>query len=357
MNNRELFRNIMFYGDFDRMPVIHWTGWTETLERWYGEGLPRDAKIHEFLGTSPHWTGVGADLGLLPEFEEEVFQETAEYRILRQKDGVICQAWKNKSCIPHFMDFTLKTAADWPEYKKRLQPDAARIPADLDARLARADSSGLPVVISTTSLMGWIRNWMGVANMSYLMYDDRDCYRDMVATLADLACWGLDQVIPRMKRPPDMGFGWEDICGRSGPLVSPHIFEECVAPGYRKIREKLERYGVFLLGIDSDGDVGPLVRQWLEAGVNVQFPIEVGPWNGDGMAYRKKYGKNLRIIGNYDKLELEKGRAAIVRELHRRIPLMKDGGYMLMPDHLITPGVPLADYRFFIEELRRLRLT
>ena len=54
MTNRELFLNIMTYGNFDRMPVVHWTGWTETMERWYGEGLPRDKDIHEFLGTRPH---------------------------------------------------------------------------------------------------------------------------------------------------------------------------------------------------------------------------------------------------------------------------------------------------------------
>ncbi|MEI6425614.1 MAG: hypothetical protein WCP55_25600, partial [Lentisphaerota bacterium] len=71
MTNRELFQNIMHYGNFDRMPVIHWTGWPETLERWYGEGLPRDKNIHEVLGTKPHWAGTGVDVGLFPKFEEE----------------------------------------------------------------------------------------------------------------------------------------------------------------------------------------------------------------------------------------------------------------------------------------------
>jgi hypothetical protein len=72
MNNRQLFQAIMSYGDFDRMPVVHWTGWTETMERWYEEGLPRDADVHAFLGTQPHWAGIGLHLDLLPAFEEEV---------------------------------------------------------------------------------------------------------------------------------------------------------------------------------------------------------------------------------------------------------------------------------------------
>ena len=71
--------------------------------------------------------------------------------------------------------------------------------------------------------------------------------------------------------------------GRCGPFVSPDIFRECVAPGYKKIRAKLEEYGVTLYGIDSDG-------------------------------------------------------------------------FMMMPDHLITPGVALDDYRWFLNRWRQIQL-
>ncbi len=356
MTQRELSREIMHYGDFDRMPVIHWIGWPETNERWLGEGLPADVGQHAYFRANGWQAGVGVNLGLFPAFEEEVLEETAEYRIFRDAAGVVQKDWKHRSCIPHFIDFTLKTAAEWDRYKQRLQPDPARIPDDLDERIARAEGSGLPIAISTASMMGWIRNWMGVENMCYLMFDAPDCYADMVDTLAELTCWGIDQVIPRMHTAPDWGFGWEDICGKNGPLVSPPIFDRCVAPGYRKIREKLESYGVGLLGIDSDGLVEPLLGNWLDAGVNIHFPIEIGTWEADPMALRKKFGRDLRIIGGFNKLTLERGRDAIDAELARRRPIMEDGGFLLMPDHLITPGVPLADYTYYIEKVRQLRL-
>ena len=44
----------------------------------------------------------------------------------------------------------------------------------------------------------------------------------------------LEEILPKMRRlgvTPDMGFGWEDICGKSGPLVSPAIFDRSVASG------------------------------------------------------------------------------------------------------------------------------
>jgi len=356
MTTRELFQAIMSYGEFDRMPVIHWRGWDETRRRWIAEGLPEDVSEHEYFDAVPWCTWVGVELSLHPAFEKEVLEETDEYRVFRDSAGVVQKDWKHRSCIPTFLDFTLKTAADWDQYKERLQPDPARIPDDLDERITRAESSGLPIAVGTASLMGWIRNWMGVVNMSYLMYDDGDVYADMVNTLADLTCWGIDQVIPRMHTTPDCGFGWEDICGKTGPLVSPSLFKKYVAPGYRKIRNKLGEYGVDMLGLDSDGYIEPLLDCWLAAGVNLQFPVEIGTWNADPMALRRKFGRDLHIIGGFNKLVLEKGPAAIDAEIERRAAIMKDGGFLLMPDHLITPGVSLADYQYYLGRVRALRL-
>ncbi len=46
MTYRDLFHQIMHYGTFDHMPVIHWAEWPETLSRWHTEGLPDGADVH-----------------------------------------------------------------------------------------------------------------------------------------------------------------------------------------------------------------------------------------------------------------------------------------------------------------------
>jgi hypothetical protein len=40
MTCRNLFHEIMFHGEFDRMPVIHWNAWPATIEHWGREGMP-----------------------------------------------------------------------------------------------------------------------------------------------------------------------------------------------------------------------------------------------------------------------------------------------------------------------------
>lgn len=353
MTDRELFTSIMHYGEFDRMPVFHWRGWDETRRRWLAEGLSEDRSEHDFFGTSPMSLGVGVNVGLWPAFEEETLEETGEYKVIRQHDGVVARHWKSKSCIPQFLGFTLKGEEGWDEYRKRLQPCPERIPKNLDERIERAKAATVPVSVNTGSMVGWIRNWMGVESLAYLCYDDRELLAEMVTTIADLVCWGLDQVLPRIA--PDLGWGWEDICFRSGPLVSPDIFGEVAVPAYRRIAAKLREAGCDLYLVDCDGFIEPLVPHWLEGGVNVMFPVEIGAWEADPMEIRRKFGRELLIFGGINKLAIPKGRGAIDAEIARRVPLMKEGGFVPLPDHLIVPDTPLESYRYYLDAIRKLR--
>ncbi|MBN1916803.1 MAG: hypothetical protein JW889_02750 [Verrucomicrobia bacterium] len=350
---RELFNRIMHYEPVDRMPVVHWGGWPETREHWYAEGLPRDADEHEFFHASDVERDVSVNHRLFPPFDEEVLEEDAESKVIRQADGVIARHWKNKSCIPHYIDFTLKGAEGWDEYKRRLQPDPERIPPNLDEIIDQALASGAPISIGTGSMIGWIRDWMGVENLAYLAYDNRDLLAEMVMTIADLIVWSLEQVLPKVK--VDVGWGWEDICFRTGPLLSPDIFAEVAVPGYRKIADTLLKYGVDLYAVDCDGMIDALIPHWLDGGVNVMFPVEIGAWQADPMAMRKKFGKALRFYGGINKLEIAKGRAAFDAEIERRMPLMRDGGYIPLPDHLIVPGTSLDNYRYYLDRIRAMR--
>lgn len=356
MNNQQLWQNIMNYGEFDRIPVFHWCIWDETKTRWLGEGLPQDADICDFVKASPYFINIsGLNHGLNPGFEKETIEETQEYEIFRDTDGVIKQKLKNSSSLPHDIEYTFKTAKDWPEYKKRLQPNPSSVNLSKDWEIQYQKHKS-PIRFLCGSLMGYLRNWMGVENMTYLIQDDPDVFEDYVQTTADLACWRLDELMRKQPIRIDCGQCWEDICGSTGPLISPDTFNKYVAPGYLKIRNKLEQYGIKFFAVDCDGVIEPLIKPWLDAGVNILYPVEIGKWEADPYAMRKKYGKELRLIGGYNKLVLEKGKKEIELELERRIPLIKEGGYIILPDHAITPDTPLDNYKYYLDLVRKLRI-
>ncbi|HIJ73439.1 MAG TPA: hypothetical protein HPP83_04980 [Candidatus Hydrogenedentes bacterium] len=353
MRSRDLFDSIMHYGAFDRMPVWHWGGWGETVKRWREEGLPEDVSEHEFLNAEPMWAGVPINMYLHPAFEEETIEETEKYRIFRQSDGVVAQHFKDQSALPHFIDFLLKDRSGWPEYEKRLQPDPARIPDDLDETLERLNAGALAVAVPTGSMVGWLRDWMGVQNFCVTCCVDPDFVGEVANTIADLVCWGLDQVMPKIR--VDLALGWEDICFKTGPLIQPDVFECVVKPAYRKVSDKLLSYGCDLHAVDCDGWIEPLMPHWLDGGVNVMFPCEVGTWDADVMAWRRKYGRDMRFIGGINKLVLERERKDIDAEIERRKPLMAEGGYIPLPDHLVTPDTPLDNCKYYLDKIREIR--
>ena len=84
------------------------------------------------------------------------------------------------------------------------------------------------------------------------------------------------------------------------------------------------------------------------------FPIEVGKWGGDPHAFRRQYGKEMRLIGGVDKHILMGSRDGILREIDRLAPLVEEGGYIPLPDHRVPPDVPLANYLFYLAEAKRV---
>ena len=177
---------------------------------------------------------------------------------------------------------------------------------------------------------------------------------EIVDTISDLVCWELDQILPKIR--VDLGWFWEDICGNNGPLITPEIFNNCVVPGYRKISDKLLEYDVTLLAVDCDGLVDAIIPGLLDGGVNIIYPVEIGSWGTDPMKLRKRFGSSLRFIGGIRKEEIRKGKAAIDAEIERRLPLIKEGGYIPTPDHEILPGTLLEDYQYYLEKIRAIRL-
>ena len=86
----------------------------------------------------------------------------------------------------------------------------------------------------------------------------------------------------------------------------------------------------------------------LEGGINCLFPFEV-----NGCAHPSelldKYGKQLRIMGGFDKMELGKGKEAIKAYMETLVPLVQRGGYIPFCDHRCPPNVKPEDYLYYLD--------
>ena len=144
------------------------------------------------------------------------------------------------------------------------------------------------------------------------------------------------------------------MAGKSGPLLGPAQIEAFLQPYYQKIWNCARAHGAKIFSQDSDGNMNPVIDAILACGVTCLYPCE--PAAGmDMMELRKKYGARLAFKGGIDKFVLRGDFQAIRAELEYKMsgPLM-GGGTVFAIDHRIPNGVPLANYRYYVETGRRL---
>lgn len=362
MNDRERFNATMHYQPRDRSPICDFGFWKETITLWYDQGLPRNVNpcnSDMFFGMDfgLDWIGAGVNVGLEPLFDEVVLEDRGDYEIVQQIDGVRVLRKKFMGTIPQHQGHLLVDRESWEKhYKPRLDPTTPRrYPADWDSRVRnwRNPKRGNVVVLPAGSLYGWIRDWMGLEAVSLLVYDDPALFEEMVTTIADCVIGVLTRVLETGGHFDAVAM-WEDMCYRAGPLLSPQHFKRYLVPHYRRISDLARSHGVDVLWVDCDGKIDELIPLWLDAGINCMFPVEVGTWGADPMAYRKKYGKDLLMLGGFDKRILAGSKEAIEAEVRRLTPLVEEGGYIGFCDHRVPPDVPLENYVFYLETVRKL---
>ena len=75
----------------------------------------------------------------------------------------------------------------------------------------------------------------------------------------------------------------------------------------------------------------------------------------DMVRLRQKYGKSIAIKGVIDKHVLRTTKEAIRAELEYKLsPEMQGGGIVFALDHLIPNGVPIENYRYYVQLGREL---
>jgi uroporphyrinogen decarboxylase len=366
MNNRERFQATMHYQPRDRSPIADFGFWEETIVIWHDQGLPEhiyfkgsDNNTAEFFGMDfgIDSIGTGVESGLFPKFEEKIIEDHGNRIILQQSDGVIVERDRFMSSIPKPVAHTLTDRASWQKhFLPRLDPETpGRFPDDWEARRQRWLNPQRQQVLTLPggSLYGWLRNWMGLEQLSMTVYDDPAFFDEMVTTVADCILAVLDKTLASGIKFDACGM-WEDMAYNAGPLLSPRHFKKYLVPHYRRIADLCRQYDVDVIWLDCDGKIDALLPLWLEAGINCMFPLEIGTWGADPVKYRQVYGTELLLMGGFDKHILAQSQADIEREINRLAPLVDEGGFIGFCDHRVPPDVPYENYLYYLEKVREI---
>ena len=351
MTDRERFNKQMHYQPVDRCFNMEFGYWEENFHVWplfYENGITNNAEADVFFNFD-QIAGAGGNVWMQPPFEYQIIGETETTKIIRNGDGLLGEIPKDgHDTIPHFKEATIKPPEDWKQVKaERFRLDDPDRIVDVTAlQVAHPPEREYPLGVWCGSMIGRIRDMLTFEGLAYAIYDYPQMVEDMVETACQLVEHSLDQILGKVDF--DYAAGWEDICYKSGPIVSLKFFEDVIVPRYKRIGDKLHAAGIDLWYTDCDGDVRPLLPGFLEAGINCLFPYEVNSCVHPTVLL-EEYGKDLRIMGGVDKLELGKGPAAIKAYLESIAGIVERGGYIPFCDHRCPPNVTPEDYLYYLD--------
>ncbi len=366
MNGRQRFAEVMGYGKPDRSPVLYFGTWPETKVRWKEEGLDAVMMMGDSAGPqipemdtdwemSPDGKGnIWNNQGLLepwprPEGKWETVEEDATTKTLRTPFGGLVQVSKTGSSISHTLKHDLDpTRESWEIYKKALDPsDKTRWRPGWEERVKQINAREHMTCFFGGSLFGRLRDALGVEAISYLPFDDAALYEEMIEFQTEYYM-ALNKPLLE-KASFDFAYIFEDCCFNTGPLLSPDLYRTYFDRRYRRMIDFYHKMGVKYVLIDSDGKIDDLLPLWLESGFDIIFPIEVGTWKASPVAFRKKYGKWMRMMGGVDKHVIPRGEKAIRAEIEPLKEIVAEGGFIPMPDHRIPPDCPLDQFRNYVD--------
>lgn len=359
MNGRELMQAIFAGEPFERLPVPGIYPWAEAEERWHREGLPYGKDCNDALGLiSEDREEFPLDINMVPRLEIKVLGVDEDYvtlvdeygitkRMLRadfSRSGGFMDAAGAMSSMSHWIDFPVKTLADWrPLYEQRFRPSLeGRLPADWDMRKLEwkercrtrwVDFFCFPL----GGLFGGLRQLMGLEGLIYAIADDPALIHTIVDDLSEFWLGTFDVALRDARIDRIMFF--EDMCATKGPLIGPAMYREFIAPGYRKLVGELHSMGVQELWADSDGNFAPLLPEVMSCGFTGISPCEIN----SGMYPEELHEAfpRLNMAGGIDKRVLARGAADIEAEIVRRYrAAWANGHYVPSLDHGAPPDIP-----------------
>ena len=352
LGNRERMIRACLNQDIDRVPYWFMFGpWGETIDRWRGEGLG-DNECYEPFGFDTGFRWLPIDVGFIPRYERKILKVEGDKRTVRDESGITYIEKIGHSTIPYYLDYPVKTRADWEELKEaRLNPDLPeRFPENWSEEVKSLKESDAAIQVGSWpyGLFGTLREFMGVEALLVTFYDDPELIHDMMDYLTDYWLKIYRKALNDIQI--DHIHIWEDMSGKQGSMISPAMFREFMTPNYKKIVSFAKEHDISVISVDTDGNMDDLMPLLDEAGINFCLPFEVQA-GCDVVAYRKKY-PGICIHGGIDKRMIAEGKPAIDRELERIAPLLEESGYIPAPDHLPHPEISYENFCYFVNKLK-----
>jgi uroporphyrinogen-III decarboxylase len=378
MTPKERFRAIVRGEPVDRMPYVFGGPRASTFAAWRKQGLSEEQQRSwgAFTGADPGM-GIGKIYtGPIPPFEERIIEEKGNIRVWVDSWGV-----KRLDAIDQptegfatrkYIEFPVKTPADFEEMKKRFDPHSRgrldNLPDDEVTPTLNPDgyrryyhgtswrdlvdqcnNSDAPASTGIAALYWTARDWTGFEGLSYMVYDQPNLVHEMMEYWTWFIIELLDEPLSHIQ--VDHVILNEDMAYKPQPMLSPAHMREFMLPRYKRLYEFFKAKGVHCVTMDSDGHNSQIIETMHPEGMDGISPCEIAALN-DPEEYLSEHPK-LYVQGGIDKRELRFSKEQARAEIAKRYAVArKYGRYIPSVDHGVPPDIPLGNFLYLVELLK-----
>ena len=365
MTSRERMRTAIRRSEPDRIPMADGY-WGETIDFWKEQGHMGESD-HPFDFFGLEWRMVHFDSGLMFQTEDLAEDETSVTR--RNSYGAVGRFLRGRSAPAELLEFPIRGRVDWDRLRHRMRwhPDRFGLtgfysytgswtPPDQDwARkmegLEELRATGNYIVLYVYDAFEATWRKMGHEAALMCMAEDPEWMRHMFEAQMDLLIDGYTEMI-RAGAAVDGFYMASDLALKTGPMFSPRMHRELCVPALKRLCDFLHANDTDLI-FHCDGDVGPLIPNLLEAGIDCLQPMEVHA-GLDVRELKAVYGDRVSFMGNigHDEMLLPDDMMEDVI-IDKMTVAGKGGGYIYHSDHSIAPDIPFEQYVKVLDIVRR----
>lgn len=231
--------------------------------------------------------------------------------------------------------------------------DLARYPDDWCHLVRRCQdrdfTAGLRVSRGIFQILG-VGSWSSLSPLLIAIADEPDRVRK---TMDDWARFTL-RVLERAFDEIDFDYVLfsEPIASNSAPVIGPQAFTRTCGEAYTRILDYARKRGVRWAMFQSYGHLTPLIGEAVRMGMDAYWGGDVALGRTPYPEIRRRFGRELALIGGIDAGMLEDDTRTLETEIRRLVtPLVADGRYIPLLDGRVRSYVSFERYRAYRQAL------
>ncbi|MGI6402743.1 MAG: uroporphyrinogen decarboxylase family protein [Oscillospiraceae bacterium] len=289
-------------------------------------------------------------------YEEEILQDNDRYTLKRDRDGWVRKYHKPETMLVEDITPVVTDEESWEKHKAhtlemlRLHCTPENMKKAYGTYREGCQRGDFALRLRLQGFFWCPRDLFGIEEHLIAYYDSPELLKEISQFQLDVYKEQLNGIL-RIVQPSTIFFE-EDFSGRNGPMISPDLFDEFIAPYYRELIPFLKERGAGEIFLDTDGDFTLMIPNLMACGIDGVLPVDVNA-GVDIVKVRQAY-PNLKFWGGFNKLAIIQGPEAIEAEFRRLEPVIRQGGCIICTDHQAAPQTPLAHYRYYLQRLREV---